>query len=430
MIFTTPKQAAKNTWVDWIQLFLIGLIAPFFLFPSMKYVWIFLIVPVIWICRRMVKKEFFKRTVLDWAMAILIIPVLATCIIVQDLGFSLPKIAGFLYGLAFFYSVVALLGSEKLIKWGIVGFLGAGLMLSVIGILGMKWDREVFFSEIIYKIEKIIPKIHWNLPGAEEGFNSNAIGGTLILIIPLCLVLFFSHFNRKKENYFTSYRIFTLIFLFAFFFVMCSVLFFTESRGSWLALIISIWILLLSLKWKKWSLLLIILLVAFIFTLSPAKTKLIPHIFKKDIAKRTIFWQVGIDTIGQKPFFGVGMNRIRQIPTVEYEKSHVHNHLLHTAAELGIPGLIAYLAILIGAGYMCIQIWHKSNIGWIKLTALGLGCGQLAHFIFGMADSIPLGAKVGIFFWFSLGLITAMHNYMLKSKLINQAKIKKKTTLD
>ncbi|TET70287.1 MAG: hypothetical protein E3J56_08305 [Candidatus Aminicenantes bacterium] len=48
-------------------------------------------------------------------------------------------------------------------------------------------------------------------------------------------------------------------------------------------------------------------------------------------------------------------------------------------------------------------------------AALGLGCGQMAHFIFGMADSIPLGAKVGIFFWFSLGLIAAMYNYMLKN---------------
>jgi len=50
----------------------------------------------------------------------------------------------------------------------------------------------------------------------------------------------------------------------------------------------------------------------------------------------------------------------------------------------------------------------------MRTAALGLGCSQLAHFIFGMGDSIPLGAKVGIFFWFSLGLITAIYNYMLR----------------
>jgi hypothetical protein len=63
---------------------------------------------------------------------------------------------------------------------------------------------------------------------------------------------------------------------------------------------------------------------------------------------------------------------------------------------------------------MCYETWRKAKIGWMKIAAQGLAAGQLAHFIFGMGDSIPLGAKVGIFFWFSLALIAAMYNYMLK----------------
>lgn len=414
MNINTIKKNIKNTWVDWIQLFMIGLIAPFFLFPSMKYIWIFLVIPGIWICRWIIKKHFFERTVIDWAIVVLYIHVFLTCIIVPDLGFSLSKIAGVLFGVFFFYSIVALLTSKKLIKWGILVFLGSGFILSIIGILGMQWDREIYFIKMISKIEKIIPKVKWNLPGAEYGFNSNAIGGTLILIIPLCLILL--HPKRKKENYLIPCKLFNLIFFSVIFLVICSVLFSTLSISSWVGLIVSIWILLLSLKWKKWSLLLIILLVAFIFMLSPAETKLIPHMFKKDIAVREPFWLVGIDTISQHPIFGIGMNRIRQIPSVGYEKSHVHNHFIHTAAELGIPGLVAYLAILMGAGFMCLEIWRKSNVGWMRMTALGLGGGQLAHFIFGMGDSIPLGAKVGIFFWFSLALIAAMHNYTIKEQ--------------
>ena len=55
-----------------------------------------------------------------------------------------------------------------------------------------------------------------------------------------------------------------------------------------------------------------------------------------------------------------------------------------------------------------VKNWLDENDG------TGLGCGQMAHLIFGMADSIPLGAKVGIIFWISLGLITATYNYVLK----------------
>ncbi len=411
------KKLIKNSWIDCIQLLLIGLTAPFFLFPSMKFVWVLFIVPGVWICRWIVKKQPFERTALDWAVIILLIQVFTTSIIVPDLSFSLPKIAGVLLGVFFFYSIVALLISEKLIKWGIIGFLGSGLSLSIISVLGIRWDREIYFAKMISNLEKIIPKIKWNLPGAEEGFNSNAIGGILILIIPLSLLFVLSYLKRKKENYLTPYGLLHFMLFIIILFVFSILLFFTMSKSSWIGLIISIWILLLSWKWKKWSLVLILLIVTFIFLLSPAKITQSINMIKKDIAVRETLWSVGASTISQNPLFGIGMNRIRQIPSIGYTHAHAHNHLVHTAAELGIPGLIAYLSILIAAAYMCFTIWRKSDIGWMRISALGLGCGQFAHLIFGMADSIPLGAKVGIFFWFSLGLITAIYNYVLNTNL-------------
>ncbi len=409
------KILRKDSLVDWANLFLLGLAAPFFLFPSMKYAWVFFIIPLILISRRLVKNRFYERSILDWAIAILLIQVFVTCIIVPDISFSLPKIAGVLFGIAFFYSIVALMTSRKLISWGIIGFLGAGFLLSIICLLGIKWHRELYFKTIITKAESIIPKIKWNLPGAEEGFNANAIGGILILIVPLCLILCISHFKRKKENYLVSNRLLPLIFFSVILFIVSILLFFTQSIGSWIGLTISIWIILLSWKWKKWSLVLILVLGILIVLLNPAKTTKLINRNKRDILRREASWIVGVNTISQHPLFGIGMNHFRLLPNISYKRSHALNHLLHTGAEIGLPGLMAYIAILIGLGYMCFEIWRKSKIGWMRIAALGLGCGQLAHFIFGMADSIPLGAKVGIFFWFSLGLITAMYNYMLKN---------------
>ena len=191
----------NKSWIDWVQVVLIGLAAPFFLFPSMRYVFVLFIVPAVLICRRTVKKQFFERTGLDWAIIILSIQVFATCIIVPDVGFSLSKIAGVIFGFAFFYAIVGLLISEKLIKWGLLAFLGSGVVLSIVGILGIIWKKEIFLS-------KNIPRIKWNLPGAEEGLNPNALGGTLLLVIPLSLVLFFPYFKRKKENYFMRNKFF------------------------------------------------------------------------------------------------------------------------------------------------------------------------------------------------------------------------------
>lgn len=406
----------RNSWIDWVQLFVIGLAVPFFLFPSMKYVWVFLIIPTIWTCRRIIKKRFFERTIIDWAIVFLLFQVFATCIIVPDLSFSLPKIAGVIFGFAFFYSLVALLTTEKLIKWGIIGFLGAGFILSVVSILGMEWTKADDYKKVTTIFEKVVPKINWNLPGAEEGFNPNAVGGTLILIIPLCLVLLFSHFKRNKENHLISYKVFSRIIFFVIFFIIFSVLFFTQSIGSWIGLIVSIWILLIPWKWKKWSLILIFLLAIAIFLLNFDNAKSIFVINKQKYWAREFKLIVGINIMSQNPLFGIGMNRLRQLPSISYETAHAHNHFIHTGAELGIPGLIAYLAILIGSGYMCFETWRKSSVGWMKISVLGLGCGQLAHFIFGMTDSIPLGAKVGIFFWFSIGLISGIYNYIMKKE--------------
>ena len=393
---------------------MIGLLAPFFLFPSINYIGLLIIIPLIWICRRIVKKEFFERTILDWAIAILLIQVFATCIIVPDLSFSLPKIAGVLFGVFFFYSAVALLISRKLIKFGIAAFLGGGLILSVVGLLGIKWTHVLHFEKMMLKIAENIPKIKTNLPGVQYRFNSNAIGGVLILIIPLSFLILLSYLKGKKENYLIVYKPFALMFFSVILFVLCSILFLTQSLGSWLGILIGIWILLFPFKWKKWSVILILLSVVCLALLDANKTKLIIDEVKIDIAFREPWWLEGTNTIIQHPFFGIGMNQFRQIPAIGYEVAHAHNHPLHTAAELGIPGLIAYLAILIGVGFMCFEIWRKSNTGWMRIAVLGLGCGQLAHLIFGIGDSIPLGAKVGIFFWFSLGLITAMYNLTIK----------------
>ena len=152
----------------------------------------------------------------------------------------------------------------------------------------------------------------------------------------------------------------------------------------------------------------------FILLLNLVKPVSIINEFKKDILAREPWWKIGFQTVKDHPFSGIGLNWMRKSNGID--STHVHNHFLHTAAELGIPALIAYLAILIGAVYMAYYVWNKSNIGWMRIAARGLACGQIAHIIFGIGDSISLGAKPGVFFWFSLGLITAIYNFTLKKE--------------
>jgi len=51
----------------------------------------------------------------------------------------------------------------------------------------------------------------------------------------------------------------------------------------------------------------------------------------------------------------------------------------------------------------------------MRMAVFGLGWGQVAHLIFGIGDSVPLGSRPGILFWVSVGMIAAIYNIYKKA---------------
>ena len=412
-----------------MHLFLLGCLSPLFLFPSLQTIWIVFLFPLFWIFILISRGRLFGRTFFDIPIVILLLQVLATCFLVPDLAFSLPKITGVMFGVLTFYVLSALLVSKDLLKLGIFVYIFSGVIFAGFGILGVSWDydslvfsiarlfginltKTVFTRKIIPALESVIPRIKLDLPGAEEGFNGNAIGGALLLVIPLALVFFLSYLRRNRPTqHISQSKVVPWILVFALL-IFTGVLFLSLSVVSWAALAISIWILVLSKKAKTVTAVVLAVCLIGIVIFMPKQVSSISDEIRADldpekIEHRLKWWGIGWETIKEYPVFGIGMNRIRLHPEIGYERSHLHNHFLHTATELGLPALLAYLSLLVVAGYLCIKVWRASS-GWMKTAALGLGCGQLAHLLFGLIDSIPLGAKVGIFFWVSLSLIAAL----------------------
>jgi O-antigen ligase len=369
----------------------------------------------------LITKQFAVRGALDWPLSIIFIQICITCLIVPDLSFSLPKVMGALFGIAVYYALFPVLKNEKLIKTSIFTFLGGGVLFSLVSFLGMK-TLEKSVIDLLVKIRAKLPQMDFRLPGAEEGFHPNAIGGTLILIIPLFLIFLYSTWKRKgTKDLLSQNRYFSTILLLGTV-VVTAVLLFSQSRSSIIGLLFGIGVLIFGIiqnrKIRK-AYVVLFLIVSLSFLVSffiifiegeklPSK---LPEITMR-AASRTEAWAAGLEIARQKPLTGIGMNHLRRSTRMPHGWTHAHNHFVHTAAEMGIPALIALLALLAGAGALCVQIWKKAPAMWMKMTALGLAAGQLSHLVFGIFDSIPLGAKPGIFFWLSLALITALHNYV------------------
>jgi len=89
--------------------------------------------------------------------------------------------------------------------------------------------------------------------------------------------------------------------------------------------------------------------------------------------------------------------------------AHAHNVFLQTALDVGIPGLIAYVALLIVATLMCWQTYRDGD-PLAQRIALGLWGNLVAIHLFGLTDAVALGAKIGLFLWWSLGMIAALHH--------------------
>lgn len=90
-----------------------------------------------------------------------------------------------------------------------------------------------------------------------------------------------------------------------------------------------------------------------------------------------------------------------------YDIAHAHNIFLQTALDVGLPGLIVYLALLLLAFGLAGR-W-RGVMGTLRPFALGLLAGFAALHIYGLTDALALGSKTGLSFWVALGLLTAMH---------------------
>jgi putative inorganic carbon (HCO3(-)) transporter len=137
---------------------------------------------------------------------------------------------------------------------------------------------------------------------------------------------------------------------------------------------------------------------------------------------RREIWSRALYGIQDFPLTGMGMNMFRRAVHILYplflispgqDIAHAHNHLLQTALDLGIPGLVAYLSLWLGMGWMLLQIWRNAEDVWIRALALGFSSSLVAYFIYGVTDAIALGARPGFIFWLLLGLVTGLHRLVV-----------------
>jgi putative inorganic carbon (HCO3(-)) transporter len=130
-------------------------------------------------------------------------------------------------------------------------------------------------------------------------------------------------------------------------------------------------------------------------------------------------WSRAIYMIQDFPFTGIGMGTFTPVADALYpfflaepgSISHAHNLFLQVGVDLGIPGLLAWLAIwmlVLVTAWQVYQHGRAIHDGWVMGLGAALCCSQLALVTHGLLDAVTWGmVKPAPIVWALWGLTMA-----------------------
>ncbi len=429
---TSPNASSRKLHLAWLkkaadwgiktEIVWLALLSPFFLFPAPARVLPLLGLPILWVVRRLARGRFIPRTPLDWALCLLMLMVLVSLYATFDLSLSLEKVAPLLFGIGLFYAVVEWSSSGPRLKWGVTTYLMAGTGMAVLALLGAQWVDKL---PGLGQITRQLPALLRGLPGEGEGFNANVMGGALLWVLPLQFSLFGWSLSAMPGPAWRRWAVrFGLLLALL---LSASIILLSQSRNALISLALGLLLLLWLVRPTARPLLVAALVAAAAVTAYVGPQRISNRLFVtpssqaiasgslQSVQDRVEVWSRAIYGIEDFPFTGMGMGTFYQILPMLYPISspelgitHAHNQFLQAGLDLGLPGLVAYLAIWMLAGAMAVQTWRGARDGWSRAAAAGIAAGLFASFVFGLADAVVMVAKPGIFFWGLLGLLTAL----------------------
>jgi putative inorganic carbon (HCO3(-)) transporter len=274
------------------------------------------------------------------------------------------------------------------------------------------------------------------LPGGLDSFNPNQVAGVLLWVAPLALALtpvLLLNPGRLTVRWPWVSWLALLLGTTAVTLFITAVLIFTQSRSALIGLAVALTLMAGMAAWRRSPRLLIgMALLALLsgVALWQAPPDFIPLNLSQEadlglgdqravnsLDGRKEIWSRAIYGLQDFPFTGMGMGTFRRVVHILYplflisptiDIAHAHNHLLQTGLDLGIPGMIAYLALWLGAAFMLWQSWRDAPNQWLTAVAVGLAGSLAAYFVYGLTDAVALGAKPGFLFWYLLALVVAL----------------------
>lgn len=238
--------------------------------------------------------------------------------------------------------------------------------------------------------------------------DANTYGQFLVQIIVVAFGLFLIEKSRKKKLLLIGGLVVSVI-----------ALGLSYSRGAWFSLLGAATVLLLVLvpgRVKKIKALSVVILIVILFVfVVPAFTPRFFSFFDPSTPSRVTRleqYKEGISNVSRYPFLGRGVGFYQYLGQVQAAS---HSVYLNMAEEIGIPGLMVFLLILLMVGRDSIRFLRETRDESAKILAATLLSGIVAFFaIHGVIGNLLYSVKIGWLFGFEAGLIYTLRRTQLE----------------
>ncbi|XEQ92468.1 hypothetical protein SCACP_13150 [Sporomusa carbonis] len=358
----------------------------------------------LWACKMIVsKKLLLKRTPFDEIIALFVILSAASIAVSPDKDFSFYNYYHLMgrYILVY-YLVINNLTSINQLQRLIYAVLSSAVLVTFYGfyqyihgvdISAFQWVDGEQFPELKIRIFSTLK-------------NPNLLAGFLVVVMSLAAGLGL-HTEKIKDK----------LLLFVLVAVLGTCLVLTYSRGAWLS-IVAVTAIYGRLYNRKilWVLLLIPALV--LFCQDAVMERLMSIVNPTDTSStlRIALWESTIAMILDKPFLGIGWGAYWLVyPEYDFFLSdptikifHAHNMYLHIAAEIGIPGLIVFLAIIYGHTKKAMDVLTHTKNRWVAGLMLGVVTAVMGLAVSGFTDYIMFNVQMSMLFWLLSAVVIAV----------------------
>ncbi len=400
------------------------------------------VVLVIWAARAWITKRTFRLTPLDLPIAVILVWLPVSLVVSTNWSLSLPKVTGVVLGALFFYAMVATVRSALDAKSAAFWLCVVSAAIALAGLVGTDWAQGKILSlSFVYdRLPRLIQGIPRSIAG---GFARNGVGGTLTLTIPFLTALLLEHVTADRRpqtadsrprneaeaaipgerglSAVGGHRSAVVVSIALALSLLTLAL--TQSRGAILGTAVG---LLAVAIWRErriaWALLVPALALVIVLALGQGNS-LLDFMLRMDaksgtLASRMEVWQRGVLMVQDFPFTGIGIGTFNDVAHGMYPffiaapdevVAHAHNNTLQVAVDLGLPGAIAYIALLTAFVACAVRAYRAAPDPTIRALLAGLLCGMLAHQVFGLTDAFILGTKPGVLIWLYMGLAIALY---------------------